>query len=169
MKGNGSIISDAQSKTFSTKIKDNTRSADLLWSGLSYNNVKNKVSSSDQIPSNRDIISGASRFVSVYGGGEDVNRVLFWLSSESGDYGRGDPDKGANLKKYIGKIISEGNIQTFANELKDAFNYQFQSKNVQLMNLTMVADRGSKRLYIYFIVYNKATKEVSKEGVIVEA
>lgn len=169
MKGNSSIIADAQSKNFSAKIKDNVRSADLTWEGVTYNKTKKRVSNDNQIGSSSDLVSGASQFASVYSGGEDVNRVLFWLSSESGDYGRGDPEKGANLKKYIGKIISDSNIQTYANDLKNAFNSQFQSSNVQLMNLTMVADRGNKRLYIYFIVYNSATKEVNKQGVIVEA
>ena len=149
-----SIIGEAQSRTLEKRIVDNTRDADLVWSGITYKKKRTIV--------NNDVVFdiSSSNKIATYSEDTDVNRVIYWLASETGDYGRDDPNKGANLKQYIGKILSSSNLTDFGEVIKDGFNDQFENSNIKIINLRLVADRPNKTLYIYFAVYNSTRQTV---------
>ena len=149
-----SIIGEAQSRTLEKRISDNLKDADINWAGITYRKKKTSV---DQDK------------LATYGEDTDINRVLYWLASESGDYGKDNPDKGANLKYYIGKILNSNNLKEWGENLKDRFNDQFSGTNLQIVSLQLMGNPLNKTLYIYFAVYNSMRKSVSKSAAVVSS
>lgn len=150
-----SIISEAQSRTLETKIVDSIRDADIFWNGINFRKKRTMVSNDVQLDSE----------IATYSNDTDINRVLFWLASETGDYGRNNVEKGANLKQYIGKILNDSNMTTWGTWIKDSFNDQFENSNLEIADLRLIADRNNRTLYIYFAVLNNRTKKVSTSGI----
>lgn len=165
-KGNSSLISELQSKDISTQLGDSLREADLVWKGFNYKDIE---SSEDSVipavyTSLYSIGSALttekkslkiSNLSSVYGSKVDINRALFWLASESGDYGRNYPFKGGNLSKYLGKVMGEENIEEWEKDLKERFNEEFG--DLEIIHLRMLQDASGKKLYIFLFVRNKRT------------
>lgn len=174
------IIGEAQSKDLETKILDITRDADLNLNGFNYNSLKKKKVIANDIgayeyTSQKDL--SQMRFwerrqarkknkepdskIATYSDDTTINRALYWFASESGDYGRGNPVKGANLKQYIGKILNSENLQDWGEWLQKRFNEEFQ--DLQIVELRLMVDRSTKTLYIFFAVYNK-TRNTTTTG-----
>lgn len=164
------IIGEAQSKNLETKILDITRDADLNLNGFNYNSLrKKKIVSNDvgtydyvDVQSAQDFITKYETTkkntrldskIASYSDDTTINRALYWFASESGDYGKNNSTKGANLKQYIGKILNSSNLQEWGEWLKDRFNEEFQ--DLQIVELRLMVDRSTKTLYIFFAVYNR--------------
>ena len=149
------IIGEAQSKNLETKILDITRDADLNLNGFSYNSLRKKKIVSNDVGTYDDAkkIAHLDSKIASYSDDTTINRALYWFASESGDYGKNNSTKGANLKQYIGKILNSSNLQEWGEWLKDRFNEEFQ--DLQIVELRLMVDRSTKTLYIFFAVYNR--------------
>ena len=165
-KGNYSLISELQSRDINTRLGDNLREADLSWKGFNYKDIE--ASLDETVPavysSLYSLALGTaltaekkslkiSNLSSVYGSKVDINRALFWLASEKGDYGRNYPFKGGNLSKYIGKIMDEETIKNSEKDLEDRFNEEVET--LEILQLRMLPDPQNKKLYILTLLMNE--------------
>lgn len=135
-RANKSLISDLQSQTLHTKVREDKQVVDLNYSGYDRNIDK---------PFER------------YEGSAHRNRLLLWLASHPYDYVRSNTTGGV-IYSLLKKSVNEANLTEWQQEIQERFNEEF-SQDLTLLLINLSYDNDSKTLMINMIVRDNLTKE----------
>lgn len=94
------------------------------------------------------------------------NKVLFWLTSVSGDYVR-EPQKGGPLYAILGKSLKDEDLENIKTSLTDYFNENFQGE-LSLEDVQIQANKSTRGIVLVLYVHDPLRRELFKVSAAVE-